>query len=338
MDVVVLASSSVLLLTASVVLVCSLAKRSQRLSDLCRDFSRLKNPSTKRMAEKAGIQAFGELKRLYALGSVAALAMAVMNYFSVSVHILDRDPAIAVLVVALCPPSTFYNMVCPLVLSTFYLASYFIKYFTAHIEEFAGRLQTDRTCFYVRVKKQEKSDEEEEVGMDFDCDSHLELGYSLCQLAKTMNLCLGPLLFVILAFVTSYCVVGLFAASNLFFGNLGPANLASCLGFLTITVLYGLLTFYACDTGQELENARREAKIQLERYMARNTEVMSGQDRFRAEILLGRFETMGRFRPSGYFSMNSATFLSVVSTMLTYLIVLVQFKVSNIASSNILVK
>lgn len=100
---------------------------------------------------------------------------------------------------------------------------------------------------------------------------------------------------------------------------------------LTHCHISGLIHYYTCSLGHSLESARLEAQSQLMGYLTRNSNPdrgLSRADKFELDILSERLATYGVLRPLGYFNVNHETHLSGFNTMLTYIVVLMQFKVS----------
>ena len=100
------------------------------------------------------------------------------------------------------------------------------------------------------------------------------------------------------------------------------------LGYCLLTSLSAIQIYYACRTGQDLEDVRSEAKTILEEFATRTCTDHSDGVKFRAKVLVERMGKPGALKPLSYFSVNNSAHLSGISTMITYLIVLMQFKVS----------
>ena len=94
-------------------------------------------------------------------------------------------------------------------------------------------------------------------------------------------------------------------------------------------IFIATLHFMNCNLGHELEASRLEAKAHLEDFKARHTQRLSGAEKFRLNILGDRLENYGVLKPLGYFTVNRSTHLNGISAVVTYMIVLMQFKVSS---------
>ena len=119
-------------------------------------------------------------------------------------------------------------------------------------------------------------------------------------------------------------LVGSTISGGLLFCSLSIIS-SAVLGF---TILYQLL-----QIGQELSDNYQSICDKLEQLLIEEAENMSTRQRTEMDVLINRFAHTTPLRPKNTFDMNYATGASLGGLILTYVIVLVQFKDSGSAPS-----
>ena len=89
------------------------------------------------------------------------------------------------------------------------------------------------------------------------------------------------------------------------------------------------LHYINCNLGHHLEASRLEVQAHIERFVARHAQSLSRGEKFKLNVLGDRVENYGILKPLGYFTVNRSTHLNGLNTVMTYMIVLMQFKVSS---------
>ena len=93
---------------------------------------------------------------------------------------------------------------------------------------------------------------------------------------------------------------------------------------LVITYLSLICHFKSC--GQKLSEATNEAKVALEDYAMENWESYSSEEKVRLKGTLKKLGAEPKLHFMKYAPINKETLLPLISTMSTYIIILLQFK------------
>lgn len=83
-----------------------------------------------------------------------------------------------------------------------------------------------------------------------------------------------------------------------------------------------------CHSGQMLENERHECKVILEDVLRDRDDEVQGKMKRDFDLLLSRLSQSNPISPYSFFGVNHSSLLQALATAFTYLIVLMQFKVS----------
>ncbi len=89
-----------------------------------------------------------------------------------------------------------------------------------------------------------------------------------------------------------------------------------------------LRLYYMTAVGQNMRGAVRRARSELERLKFRQKRLLDDRMRFKAEHLRNEFWEYGTLKPMSYFKIKNSVFLSISGVIFMYLIVMMQFRIS----------
>ncbi len=98
-------------------------------------------------------------------------------------------------------------------------------------------------------------------------------------------------------------------------------------------MLYSVLVSFR--PGQNLANLYKRIRARLQEAMIAEADSLSSKERTVIEVLMTKFTTSAPFRPLDIFDVNFASAASLLGLILTYVIVLLQFKVSDKSSVSV---
>ena len=101
----------------------------------------------------------------------------------------------------------------------------------------------------------------------------------------------------------------------------------------TVTLLYFLRLYYLTSAGQHLGDSMKKAKCKLEEFKCRNQRVWNAEMELLKEDLSSHLPCP--ISPYGAFGLSNGALPGTFATILTYLIVLIQFKASESSSSSL---
>ena len=314
------------------------AKNRGELASLSRALTQLSGHcNTNKISEASKRSALYQWKVFFGLGMCTSVCLLSHSYNAYVPLFSDMEPVLTYLALAAVPLTVNCAVLNPIINVGFFNVSYFVQYLSGHFTNLAARFEaTAKTGLNGKNKvaiiafgKARVGPADSGLHDDDDFDALLEIGLSLCDVGKQVDRVFGPTMFVIFVQNILICIAALFATSGLLFGeSINWSMVAFCATYFCVVLVYALMVNYACNMGQGLESARLEVRARLEQSVAVSAARLTGRQKFKAEILAGRLEAFGTFRPLAYFEMNHPTNLSGIHTMVTYLIVLMQFKVS----------
>ena len=140
-----------------------------------------------------------------------------------------------------------------------------------------------------------------------------------------------------------YILYNIMITCGLFFGvsflgvlvgsSFSGGHLFCTLSIVTSAVLGFTILYYFLQIGQQLSDSYQNIRDRLEQLLIEEAETMSTRQRTEMDVLINRFANTTPLRPKDTFDMNYSTGASLGGLLLTYVIVLVQFKDSGSASS-----
>ena len=161
-------------------------------------------------------------------------------------------------------------------------------------------------------------------------------GFSLCNLAKQADSAFGGIILTEYGVTLFYATFGIYFSTvihNVYDSELERINeLVLILSVMNIIlVVFSIYRVYLLQNkGQELCDHFSAIKENLEDFSMHFASKMEEEEARRLDILISRFSSadgdQAPIRPCDVFNLNTASFVSIGGMILTYLIVLLQFK------------
>ena len=154
----------------------------------------------------------------------------------------------------------------------------------------------------------------------------IDYGFTLLDLAKQANDIFGKVLAIDFISVMIMNVVGVFTclALNTAIGNSNLAHICLCITGFFIVILNMIKLYSYTRIGQALSEVYFEIQDGLEKLLLLDGTTV--KQRRELEFLVRRFSVRAPIRPLDMFDMNSANFAVISNIMMTYVIILMQFK------------
>ena len=163
-------------------------------------------------------------------------------------------------------------------------------------------------------------------------------GFSLCDLAKKANSAFGGIILTEYGVTLFYATFGIYFSTILFDvydDKMERFNqLVLILSVMNITlVVFSIYRVYLMQAnGQKLCDHFSAIKENLEDFSMHFSNKLEDEEARRLDVLISRFSSADSadspIRPCDVFNLNTASFVSIGGIILTYLIVLLQFKLS----------
>ena len=157
----------------------------------------------------------------------------------------------------------------------------------------------------------------------------LNEGFALVDLVDRANVMFGGVLFLTYFVGIVSTIAGLFFSVNFVIAAIGE-NLTPTIGVLSAMsvciVLCGQIpTWGFANLGQAMGDAFGDNKRALEQLEALKDDIPDSQRR-ELKLLINLFSNPAPIRPWDTFDLNHSSTLSIMNTLLTYLVILLQFK------------
>ena len=154
----------------------------------------------------------------------------------------------------------------------------------------------------------------------------IDNGFTLLELARLANDTYGKVLAIDFISFMITNVVGVFTclALNTAIGNSNLAHICLCITGFFIVILNMIKLYSYTRTGQALSEVYYEIQDGLDKLLL--LDGISVKQRRELEFLIKRFSVRAPIRPLDMFDMNSANFAVISNIMMTYVIILMQFK------------
>ena len=151
-------------------------------------------------------------------------------------------------------------------------------------------------------------------------------GFTLLELARHANVIYGKVLAIDFISVMIMDVVGIFTclALNTAIGNSNPAHIGLCIAGFFIVILNMIKLYSYTRIGQALSEVYSEIHERMDKLLL--LDGISIKQRRELKFLVKRFSVRAPIRPLDMFDMNSANFAVISNIMMTYVIILMQFK------------
>ena len=166
-------------------------------------------------------------------------------------------------------------------------------------------------------------------------DDIIARGLSFIELNEVINSMFGSLLLVEYGFDLFNTIFGLYFSTtivHIYNAKLGCIDLVVLFfaSFNTMLVIISVRRLYIFQSeGQSLTNKYARIRQNLEHISINFAENLKRKEERQLEVLISHFSCPCPVRPCDIFNMNSANFVSVGGLIITYLIVLMQFKLSD---------
>ena len=159
---------------------------------------------------------------------------------------------------------------------------------------------------------------------------HLKDGIKLLDLKQNLNGTVAPLIFIHFAYCLSSSISSFYGETAIFFGQRTRLRYLTTASFHAHKFSALNLLYFACSVGQELEDNLGKAKEALEDHARFKLGSLPKDESTRLDwqILASRLAGGNGISPGNFFRVNRSCFLQSLGTAFTYLIVLMQFKVS----------
>ena len=163
----------------------------------------------------------------------------------------------------------------------------------------------------------------------------LDIALDIGKVIENVNACFAGMLFcnyggnLLIATCSFY-----FASNYLYISEFSPMNLSmglmSIVGFILYMGRLYILTTSGHVLGQEMAKLNKGLKFYLSMYN-RDSNIEQREKTMlheKSEMVIESLDSNAPLSPYGYFSINGGSLLSALATIITYLIVLIQFKMS----------
>ncbi len=158
-------------------------------------------------------------------------------------------------------------------------------------------------------------------------ESIIKCGLKLCLLLELCNTALEPFLATFFSFFLSTVTCMQYSMISLLFNDLDVEGIGQVMTycFISLICVFTLKSIFSC--GQQLEYVRAGAKARLEEKFL-SMKDPSCPIAYRLRLLISKMEYPDPISPYAMFGVNNAGSLSAMTTIFTYLIVLLQFRIS----------
>lgn len=228
--------------------------------------------------------------------------------------------------VTLCAQAIF-GFCSAMICSAEYLLHYMITIVSLHFFAWGQMIEKLRSIKSLDAKP--KPTEKKELKRpEHDFQELVDHGLSLCGIVDEFNDVFG--IFVLNSGISSAlsAVISSYISKSILFGpKIGVLVICFSASFGLLGAFFFLRIFFLSRAGQALIDGKQEALKSLEDHLLANPETRSEQD-FRLSVLIRRLSTKEAISPQNFFTLSNRSFLSGMGVILTYLIVLMQFKAS----------
>ena len=160
----------------------------------------------------------------------------------------------------------------------------------------------------------------------------LDIGIQISKLLNMMNDTMSHFLFYLFAILLVNGTTMAFAQTEIIFARQHHAEVF--VNFFVFSILGGLyfaMLFRICTTGQDVGNASKVLKEAFEDAFLKSQNSYKIAEKTQFEIMIKKLEDASVISPCQAFNVNHSSFLGSMCLISTYLIVLTQFKVSEVS-------
>ena len=173
-----------------------------------------------------------------------------------------------------------------------------------------------------------------ETKRNSDLQEYIQLGFSIRSTIATANDTFGGFLILDIGMCIFVTIISIYFTPLIFeaFFHLNFHSVKFSFGLhcfiLAIKTAVRWINFYRA--GQLMTNKCQNIKAILEDLLMEHQESLSKTDKTKLRILIKRFDDSAPIKPKSTFDLNFSTAISAAGLIATYLVILVQFKQSNI--------
>ncbi|TRY78031.1 hypothetical protein TCAL_16703 [Tigriopus californicus] len=228
--------------------------------------------------------------------------------------------------VTLCAQAIF-GFCSAMICAAEYLLHYMITILSLHFFAWSQMIEKLRpmTLGDTQTESTEKKDLKKP---EADFQAIINHGLSLCEVVDEFNHVFG--MFVLnsgISSALSAVISSYISKSILFQPKIGVLVICFSASFGLLGAFFFLRIFFLSRAGQALIDGKQQALKSLEDHLLSQPETRADQD-FRLGVLIRRLGTKEAISPQNFFTLSNRSFLSGMGVILTYLIVLMQFKAS----------
>ncbi len=181
-------------------------------------------------------------------------------------------------------------------------------------------LWTD-TVLEIKNKK-DLNEEELDKEMTWCCSFVMDL----TKLGRQLNKVTSPFLVVLYGAVAFFTITYCYSGFSMFFSQGTAYKVLFSLSNFILALLFFCLLFFSCLQGQELADQRQSTVRALEDLGMEIWHRLSAEQRAGLHMNIKRMDECGKIVPFYLFEVSNGSLFGILSTLATYLIVLLQFK------------
>ena len=195
------------------------------------------------------------------------------------------------------------------------------------------KIETHAVDSNEHIDKPEFSDE---LGIYFDENKIINYGFRLVEVVKTFDNTFAGMVtntYFICILITTGAI---YSSTSIFLGQFQTSLLLFSASMLSVACLCIARLIWITSFGQNLSNAMKECGYHLDRFKFYNNEMYEREiELLRRDV---KYHSESPITPFSCFSLSNNTLLGAFGTIITYLIVLLQFKVSEMSMNPMDVK
>ena len=151
----------------------------------------------------------------------------------------------------------------------------------------------------------------------------------LCEIQLEVNNALNPLLLTLFSMVLILSTLMCYGFYGILFAKISILRVVMTLQHLFNNIMHFNIVWGLCHTGENLRSSIGNARKSMENYVMENNEIFEDESTVKDVLeLQRRLDVNNVFSAYNFFQINHSTVLGLSATVLTYLIVLLQFKVA----------
>jgi hypothetical protein len=164
----------------------------------------------------------------------------------------------------------------------------------------------------------------------------MDIGLDLARVTKLANQVTSPFLMNFMTVFVVSTIGMLYSCATIFFSLDKNVTWDSIL-FSTTTFSFAMMYLWRiwqkCNSAQMYLDSREQALAEIQKDIIENYGQLNRRLRWKAEAMTERLSCPDAYAPSSYFILNRATILPFVAAVITYFIIILQFKLSEKSGS-----